>query len=252
MSDEAMVDEFDTYATWTADAVLELGEDHALPAACRGSGSPGALDWLCTRMDLTRGTHLLDSGAGVGGPAAYAAGNRGVEPTLAEPMEGACRAAVRLFGHSVTVADGAALPFRDQVFDAAWSLGVLCTVADKTAHLRELARVTRPGAAVGVLVFVRTVEELPSQPEGNIFPDLPGLESAVRRAGLTIEDQAWMGDLPPAPQSWDRAVAAVEALIERDHAGDDRHATACEQSERIGRLLEDGLVAGRLLVCRSR
>ncbi len=251
MSDDAMVDEFDTYATWTADAVLELGEDHALPAACRGSGSPAALDWLSTRMDLTPDTHLLDSGAGVGGPAAYVAGTRGVAPTLAEPMEGACRAAGRLFGHPVTVADGAALPFRDQVFGAAWSLGVLCTVAEKTTHLRELARVTRPDAAVGLLVFVRTVDQLPSQPEGNIFPDLAELEAGVRRAGFEIQDQAWLGDLPPAPQSWDRAVAEVEAVIERDHADDDGYATACEQSEQIGRLLEDGLVAGRLLVCRS-
>ena len=43
MSEEPMVEEFDTVASWTADAVQELGQDHALPAACRGSGSPAAL-----------------------------------------------------------------------------------------------------------------------------------------------------------------------------------------------------------------
>lgn len=250
MSDEAMVDEFDTYATWTADAVLELGEEHALPAGCRGSGSPAALDWLSARMDLSVGTHLLDSGAGVGGPAAYVAGTRGVEVTLAEPMPGACRAAVRLFGHAVTVADGAALPFRAGAFDAAWSLGVLCTVEDKVAHLRELARVTRSGGAVGLLVFVRVVDRLPDQPEGNSFPDLPGLEADVRGAGLEIHDETWMEDLPSTPHDWDRAVADVESVIERDHAGDDGYATARRQSEQVGRLIGDGRVASRLLVCR--
>ena len=96
--DEAMADEFDTVAWWTASAVAELGEDHALPAACRGSGSPAALDWLATSMGLREGLRLLDSGAGVGGPAEHAARSYGVRPTLAEPMEGACRAARRAAG----------------------------------------------------------------------------------------------------------------------------------------------------------
>ena len=56
-------------AAWTADAVEELGADYALPAACRGSGSPAALEWLADRMRLAPGMRLLDSGAGVGGPA---------------------------------------------------------------------------------------------------------------------------------------------------------------------------------------
>ena len=45
MSD-AMAAEFDTVAEWTAQVALDLGRDFHLPAACRGSGGPGALDWL--------------------------------------------------------------------------------------------------------------------------------------------------------------------------------------------------------------
>lgn len=248
--DDAMVEEFDTVATWTADAVAELGADHALPAACRGSGSPAALDWLADRMGLGPGTRLLDSGAGVGGPAEHVRRTRGVTPVLVEPMVGACRAAVRLFGHRVAVGDGAALPVADGAFDASWSLGVLCTVDDKRRHLAELARVVRPGSAVGLLVFLRTVDRLPEQPEGNSFPDAAELEHLAERAGLRIEDTTDVSDLPASPQEWQDATAAVDTVIERDHGDEDGYRVAQDNQELMGRLIGEGLVVGRLLACR--
>ena len=48
--DEQMQDEFGTMAAWTRQAVSDLGPDHAMPAACRGSGRPSGLDWLLTRL----------------------------------------------------------------------------------------------------------------------------------------------------------------------------------------------------------
>ena len=39
---DAMEAEFDLVAEWTRQAVRELGDDHALPAACQGSASPVA------------------------------------------------------------------------------------------------------------------------------------------------------------------------------------------------------------------
>lgn len=250
MSDDAMTEEFDTMATWTVAAVAELGHDHALPAACRGSGSPAALDWLAERLGLGAGTRLLDSGAGVGGPARYAAETRGVDPVLVEPMPGACRAAAELFGSRVVVGDGAALPVPDATVDAAWSLGVLCTVDDKAAHLAELARVVGVGGPVGLLVFARTVDELPEQPEGNSFPSRAELGAALRRTGLAVVDETVVGDLPGAPDAWQRAVAEVERVIERDHGHEDGYVVAQRQSDLVGRLMSDGLVVGRLLACR--
>jgi SAM-dependent methyltransferase len=252
MSEDPMVEEFDTVATWTADAVAELGDDHALPAACRGSGSPAALDWLASRLGLERGTRLLDSGAGVGGPAEQVARTHGVVPTLVEPMEGACRAAASLFGHRVVVGDGAALPFPDGSFDASWSLGVLCTVDDKERHVAELVRVVGDGGAVGLLVFVRTVDELPQQPEGNSFPDHDELVDLVRSAGLEILDEAHVSDLPASPETWQQAVAEVEEVIERDHGDEEGFRVAQRNQERIVGLISDGLVVGRLLACRVR
>ncbi len=251
MSD-AMVEEFDTMATWTADAVAELGEGHALPAACRGSGSPAALDWLAERLRLGPGTRLLDSGAGLGGPAEYVASRCGLQPTLVEPMEGACRAAARLFGRPVLVADGAALPFPDDTFDAAWSLGVLCTVKDKDRHLAEMARAVRQGSRVGLLVYTSMVDELPVQPDGNRFPTLGELDAAMRRTGLEVEEEARIADFPASPDAWQGAVDRVTSLIERDHRDDDGLRIAQEQEQVMGDLIEDGLVVGRLLSCRTR
>ena len=57
MSD-AMAAEFGTVAEWTAEAAVELGQDYYIPAACRGSGSPAALDWLIEHLDLAPGDDL--------------------------------------------------------------------------------------------------------------------------------------------------------------------------------------------------
>ena len=246
---EAMVDEFDTVAWWTAKAVAELGDDHALPAACRGSGSPAALDWLADAMGLDAGTTLLDSGAGVGGPAEHVARTRGVRPVLAEPMEGACRAARRLFGRPVVVADGLRLPVPDAAFDAAWSLGVLCTVDDKRAHLDELCRVVAPGGAVGLLVYTRAVESLPDQPEGNSFPSRDELLADLAAVGLTVEAETPLAELPGTPDDWDRAATEVEDVVERDHHDDERWQRAQSQQETIVGLIEGGLVAGVVGCC---
>jgi SAM-dependent methyltransferase len=248
---EPMVDEFDTVAWWTASAVEELGQDHALPAACRGSGSPAGLDWLATSMGLEPGVRLLDSGAGVGGPAEYAARGYGVRPVLAEPMEGACRAARRLFDHPVAVADGLALPFPDESFDAAWSLGVLCTIQDKHAYLAELHRTVVPGGPVGLLVYTRTVDVLPDQPEGNSFPSRTELLAALEAVGLTVLDEKPLADVASTPDDWDRAATEVEEVVERDHHDDERWASAQSQQEVIVGLIRDELVVGLMVSCRS-
>jgi SAM-dependent methyltransferase len=249
--DEPMKDEFDTLPLWTAAAVEEVGPESAVAAGCRGSGSPEALRWLARSLDLQPGMRLLDSGAGVGGPAELAAREHGVSPVLVDPMLGACRAAARLFGRPVAVSAGERLPFPEAAFDAAWSLGVLCTVEDHRALLAELRRVVRDGAPVGLLVFARTTTPLPDQPEGNHFPDLDGLTAMLADAGLETVEQARLADFPDPPAQWQEQVDRVDAVVQRDHGHDDRLRTAQEQEQLIGRLLGDGLVVGTLLACRA-
>ena len=111
--DDPMAAEFGTVAQWTAQVAADLGAEYFIPAACRGSGQPAALDWLLARLAPAPGDLIIDVGAGVGGPAAYAAGQAGVQPILIEPEHDACRAAARLFGAPVIEADATALPLAD-------------------------------------------------------------------------------------------------------------------------------------------
>lgn len=249
---DAMSAEFDTVAEWTAQVCTRLGADYYLPAACRGSGSPQALDWLIGRLGLAPGCALLDSGAGVGGPAAYAVHTNAVHPVLVEPEAGACRAARRLFGLPVVQASGSALPLADATFDAAWSLGVMCTMPDQLGLLTELRRVVRPGGGIGLLVFVATRDiAADEQPEGNRFPSADGMRELFATAGLTLEAQQTAAELGEAPQDWEDRADKVDAEVARRYAGTEAWITSQQQSERMGSLLGEGAVVGMLYALRA-
>jgi SAM-dependent methyltransferase len=242
--------EFDTIAEWTARVAMDLGSDYRIPAACRGSGSPSALDWLLDRLGLAPGQSLLDCGAGVGGPAAYAVKKKSIRPILVEPEGGACRAARALFGHPVVQGSASELPIMDESFDAAWSLGVLCTMSDQPALLSELRRITRPGGRVGLLVFMaRTSKELDS-PAGNDFPTEDRLLGLVDDAGMNIETRRGTHGLPPTPPDWEEREQAVNDELNRRYADTQAWQLAERQGELIGRLLADHSVSGELLILR--
>ena len=191
--------EFDTVAEWTAEVAESLGPEYHIPAACRGSGRPSALDWLLAGLAPRPGDLMIDIGAGLGGPSAYAAERTGVRPVLAEPEPDACRAAARLFGAPVVQADATALPFADGAASHAWCLGVLCTASGPDAQramLRELRRVLRPSGRAGLLVFLATRDRLDDPPEGNHFPSRAQLTALLREAGLTETAAADPASLP--------------------------------------------------------
>lgn len=246
---DAMAAEFDTVAEWTAQVAGDLGAEYAIPAGCRGSGSPGALHWLLDRLDATTGRAFLDCGAGVGGPAAFAAQETGVRPVLTEPEAGACRAASTLFGLP-TVQAGTRLPIATGSVSAGWSLGVLCTVDDQTAWLAELRRVLHPAARFGLLVYTATrpgpLHHEP--PEGNNFPTADRVASMLAAASLRVVSSARTDDSAAAPSAWQQAIATVESELRRRHGSDPRWETAERQSERMGRLLQVGDVVGALHV----
>jgi SAM-dependent methyltransferase len=252
VSESAMTAEFDTVASWTRDAVLALGRDHAVPAACRGTASPAALDWLGDACELRTGTRLLDAGAGVGGPAAYAAERFGVLPTLVEPMVGACRAARDLFGFPTVVGSGERLPVVSGAMDAVWCLGVLCTTEAKSALLAELHRVVARGRPVGLFVLVADRTPVPDAPEGNAFPTHDELAALLDRAALQEVKRAAVADFAAAPASWQERIDRVESVVEAAHHADPRFVQAADQEKRMSGLLGDGSVSGWLVHAVAR
>jgi SAM-dependent methyltransferase len=247
----AMDAEFDTVAGWTARVALDLGPDYRIPAACRGSGQPAALDWLLAGLAPAPGDALIDVGAGLGGPAAYAAAQASVRPVLLEPEPDACRAARRLFGFPAFQGDAAQLPFADGLVAVAWCLGVLCTMSGPAAQqavLGELCRVVRPGGRIGLLVLLACGPRLDDPPEGNHFPTVAGLDAQLGEAGLSILDRQATGGLPPHPPQWQQRLDAVESELHRRHGQNPAWRTAEHQSARIGHLLHQGQIESQLLL----
>src|SRR3984885_6202546 len=234
--------EFGTVAEWTAEVASQLGRDYAIPAACRGSGQPAALDWLL-------------AGVGPGAPAPFAAAEPGIRPLLLEPEQAACRAAARLFSLPVIQADATALPLADGRADAAWSLGVLYTLPGRDAQLamlRELRRIVRPGGRIGLLVYVAARLPLDHPPEGDHFPAEDDLDALVRRAGLAVLAAAHAHRIPAPPTDWRNRVEAVDRELHRRFGRTAQLRTSDEQSGRIGQLLESGQLAPQVLVLRGR
>jgi SAM-dependent methyltransferase len=240
-----MAAEFGEVAGWTADAVERLGDRYAIPAACRGSASPAALAWLAEACELSAGTTLLDVGAGVGGPAAWAARRFGVRPVLLEPMQAACQAASRLFGLPVIAADGAHIPLKTESIDTVWCLGVLCTVEDKAGVLAEIFRVLKPNASLGLLVVVAQDKQLHGIPEGNHFPTQHDLTHLIDTTGFTLLEQTTRPDA--APLSWSRRVEEVSAAVAARHRATPAYELAARQGARLTRLFSSGQLSMQLL-----
>jgi SAM-dependent methyltransferase len=139
------------------------------------------------------------------------------------------------------------LPFRSGWFEAAWSLGVLCTTTDKAGLLDEVRRVLRPAGRLGLLVFVASGPLPADVPEGNDFPTEDELRRLLAEAGFTVVQTVRAGGLPETPIAWQARADRVEAVIAERHGDDPRWSQSQQQSAAMGRLLRDGDVAGLLV-----
>ncbi len=248
-SPDSMNAEFDTVAAWTAEVAAGLDTAYRIPAGCRGSGSPGALHWLLNHLRPEPGEIFLDCGAGVGGPAAFAARETGVRPLLTDPEQGACRAARSLFDLPALQA-GSQLPIATGAIGIGWSLGVLCTVDDQPTYLAEIRRVLQPQARFGLIVYcaAHPGDLRLEPPEGNTFPTTPVLDNLLDRASFRVLTSGWTDHFAALPADWEDVMATVQTELERRHGNDPAWQTAEEQSSRMGLLLAAGEVRGRLLV----
>lgn len=123
------------------------------------------------------GQRVLDVGGGPG-YFAEAFGERGAEYVGLEPSISEMSAA-GLSGYGAVRGDGAALPFKNDVFDVTYSSNVVEHVPDPGAMCDEMLRVTRPG---GLVVVSYTVWLGPlGGHETGLWPHYVGGEFARRR-----------------------------------------------------------------------
>jgi ubiquinone/menaquinone biosynthesis C-methylase UbiE len=124
---------------------------------------------LCKDAGFAPEMHVLDIGAGIGGPArhfARACGCRVTGVDLTEEFVAAANALTRRCGLadrvSIQTGSALALPFRDAGFDGATLMHVGMNIADKVRLFSEARRVLKPGGVFVVYDVMRTDKgELP-------------------------------------------------------------------------------------------
>ena len=187
--EDPMEAEFGTVAEWTAEVAAQLGPDYFIPAACRGSGQPAALDWLLAGLTRPRAPGWSTSGP------ASAAPTRSRRP---RPASGRCCwspstppavAAARLFGAPVIQADATALPVADGRADLAWSLGVCARCRAGTPSGRccgSWAASSAPAGGSACWSTSPSVCRWTTRRRGTISRRGADLDAMVRRAGLEV------------------------------------------------------------------
>lgn len=112
---------------------------------------------LAQMLGLDAGSHLLDIGSGLGGPARTIAEAHGCRVTGIDLTQAFCDAATVLSGWvglgervAFRQGDATALPFEDGSFDAAMTIHVAMNIAAKDRMYAEARRVLTPGGRFGV------------------------------------------------------------------------------------------------------
>jgi len=139
-------------------------------------------------MPAGAGDHLLDIGAGIGGPARYFAQRFGCRITGIDLTPEFCELARHLTrllglddGITFELGDALSMPFGDGRFDGAYSMNVSMNIADKSAFYREIHRVLAPG---GWLVL----SELAQGEGGEVDYPMPWAASARTSFLATADD----------------------------------------------------------------
>lgn len=183
MSNEGKITEHWTHGS-LAEAIMaaleKAGVDTASPSVgdlepmdhLHGGGAE-ATRGLLARLSPRSGWHILDIGAGIGGPARLMASEYGCRVTGIDLTQEFCDVAVMLTEKtglddrvSFKRANALDLPFDDASFDGAYSQNVSMNISDKAAFYGEAFRVLKPGGLFAAA-------EIAEGPEGPPFFPVP-------------------------------------------------------------------------------
>ncbi|ONI71025.1 SAM-dependent methyltransferase [Actinosynnema sp. ALI-1.44] len=119
-------------------------------------------DLVTDRLRVAQGSHVLDVGCGVGGPAVRIAGRTGARVTgISNSQEQISRAnafAASVDGVEFRHADATRMPFPPRSFDAAVAMESIFHMPDRAVVLDQICQALRPG---GRLVLTDFVERAP-------------------------------------------------------------------------------------------
>lgn len=157
--EQSLIDDFGAQYRRHQSPVWQAIERQACGCACGGTSwtTQDEADWICDLLGLRSGQRLLEVGAGSGWPGLYLARKTGCDVALVDlPFEGLRIAAQRAVNEGLAaacwtaVADGTALPFEGEEFDAISHSDVLCCLDPKLSVLHDCRRVIPAG---GTMVF---------------------------------------------------------------------------------------------------
>lgn len=162
---------------------------------------------LAARIELPKGTRILDVGSGLGGPARLLAEDRGWDVTGIDLSADFARIATALsarMGRSgqtrFCAGDALHLPFADGAFEAVWTEHVAMNIAARAALYLELARVVRPGGILAIYDIVAGSNPAPlaypvpwarAEGQSHMVRAEP-LKAIITAAGWTVE--SWIDE----------------------------------------------------------
>lgn len=165
-------------------------------------GERSAIQELAGFIALRPGTHLLDVGCGIGGPARFFA-ERGYQVTGIDLSEEFVRVAesltrrLKLEGKA-QYRQGSALemPFSSGTFDGAYMIHVGMNIQDKAGVFREVARLVKPGGQFAIFDIMKTGSQPLDYPlpwavnaETSFVGTVDDYRRTLEAAGFRVEHQ---------------------------------------------------------------
>jgi ubiquinone/menaquinone biosynthesis C-methylase UbiE len=149
-------------------------------------------------MRIREGDQVIDVGCGTGNYTRHLARAAGEGLTVgldaSETMLAAAAARSDRENLAYLRGDACALPFEDETFDVACSVGVIHMVEEPLAALAEMARVLAPGGRLVVLAScARKEKEQGMKRQGLVFFGKDELTGALREHGLQEIEQKVVG-----------------------------------------------------------